>query len=200
VPFWFCRDCNEIIPAKKESLPIDPTKTIPPVDKCPKCGSKNINPSEDVCDCWVDSSVTPLIITGYFGHEKYFEQAYPVTMREQGHDIIRTWLFYTTFRCLMLTNEEPFKEVLVNGHILGPDGYRMSKSRGNVISPEERLDEFGADSLRQALLSLTIGSDFPFKWEVVKYNKAFLQKYWSASRFAHQFINDYNLSFEENKD
>jgi len=68
----------------------------------------------------------------------------------------------------------------------------MSKSRGNVIDPSHRLNEFGADSLRQALLSITIGSDLPFNWDSVKYGKGFLQKYWSASRFVQQFINDYN--------
>jgi valyl-tRNA synthetase len=64
----------------------------------------------------------------------------------------------------------------------------MSKSKGNVVNPEDRLTEYGADSMRQAVLSLKIGSDFPFKWEVVRYCKSFLQKYWSSSRFASQFI------------
>jgi valyl-tRNA synthetase len=83
--------------------------------------------------------------------------------------------------------------------ILGPDGTNMSKSKGNVVNPEERLDEFGADSLRQALLSITIGSDFPFKWDTVKYGKGFLQKYWSAARFAHPFIKNYDMMDERPK-
>ncbi len=194
IPFWYCADCDEVIPSREDQLPIDPTKGRPPVDRCPKCGSERIEPSSDVCDCWVDSSITPLIISGYFDHQPHFERSYPTSMREQGHDIIRTWLYYTTLRCLILTGKPPFHDVLVNGHILGPDGYRMSKSRGNVISPEERLEEYGADSLRQALLSLTIGSDFPFRWEIVRYGKGFLQKYWSATRFAHSFLSDYTPS------
>ena len=199
IPFWYCSACDEVIPAKKEQLPVTPELAKPPVDKCPKCGSTEIEPSLDVCDCWVDSSITPLIISAYFEDEKLFERAYPTSVREQGHDIIRTWLFYTTLRCLLLTGKPPFREVLINGHILGSDGHKMSKSKGNVVSPEERLEEFGADSLRQALLSLTIGSDFPFKWEAVKYNKGFLQKYWSVSRFAYQFIKDYEPSDEDMK-
>ncbi|MFH0897804.1 MAG: valine--tRNA ligase [Candidatus Bathyarchaeota archaeon] len=191
IPFWYCSSCNEIIPALKEQLPVTPEKGKQPVDRCPKCGSEEIEPSPDVCDCWVDSSITPLIISGYFEDEVLFKRSYPTSIRQQGHDIIRTWLFYTTLRCLLLTGKQPFKEVLINGHILGPDAHKMSKSKGNVISPTDRLEEFGADALRQALLSLTIGSDFPFKWEAVKYNKGFLQKYWSVSRFAHQFIKDY---------
>jgi len=171
-----------------------PETDKPPVNKCPSCGSDKIAPSLDVCDCWVDSSITPLVVSGYFEDEKLFKRLYPTAIRQQGHDIIRTWLFYTTLRCLLLTDKPPFREVLVNGHILGPDGHKMSKSKGNVISPEARLEEFGADALRQTLLSLTVGSDFPFNWEAVKYNKGFLQKVWSVSRFANQFITDYRPS------
>ena len=199
IPFWYCDACGQIIPAKEEQLPVTPETTKPPVEKCPSCGSARIEPSLDICDVWVDSSITPLIISGYFEDEELFRRTYPTAIRQQGHDIIRTWLFYTTLRCLLLTGVAPFREVLVNGHILGPDGHKMSKSKGNVISPEERLEEFGADALRQALLSLTIGSDFPFSWEAVKYSKGFLQKLWSVSRFAHQFIRDYEPSDEDAK-
>ncbi|RLI32172.1 valine--tRNA ligase, partial [Candidatus Bathyarchaeota archaeon] len=156
-----------------------------------------IEACEDVCDCWVDSSLTPLVISGYFNREDYFQVAYPASIRQQGHDIIRTWLYYTVLRCLLLTGKKPFKEVIVNGHILGPDGYRMSKSRGNVIDPQEKIDEYGADSIRQALLSLTLGSDFSFNWDIVKYCKGFLQKYWSALRFAYRFTKEYQPSPRE---
>jgi valyl-tRNA synthetase len=190
IPFWYCNSCDEIIPARKEQLPVTPEEVDPPIKQCPKCNSAEIQPSFDVCDCWVDSSITPLIITGYFNDKDLFNLLYPTSIRQQGHDIIRTWLFYTVLRCLLLTDKTPFEEVLINGHILGPDGHKMSKSKGNVVSPETKLDEFGADSLRQTLLSLTVGSDFSFNWEGVKYSKSFLQKYWSVARFAFQFIRD----------
>jgi len=194
IPFWYCEDCNEPIPARIDQLPVNPPKDTSPLKSCPRCDSSNIKPSEDVCDCWVDSSITPLVISGYFESAPHYSRIYPADVRQQGHDIIRTWLFYTVFRCLILTDNHPFKQVLINGHILGPDGYKMSKSRGNVVDPNQRLNEFGADSLRQALLSITMGSDLPFNWDSVKYGKGFLQKYWSASRFVQQFINDYKPS------
>ena len=197
LPFWYCLDCKMIIPAKMEQLPVDPPKAEKPTQICPKCGSSAIEACEDVCDCWVDSSLTPLVISGYFNREDYFQVAYPASIRQQGHDIIRTWLYYTVLRCLLLTGKKPFKEVIVNGHILGPDGYRMSKSRGNVIDPQEKIDEYGADSIRQALLSLTLGSDFSFNWDIVKYCKGFLQKYWSALRFAYRFTKEYQPSHRE---
>jgi valyl-tRNA synthetase len=205
IPFWYCDDCEEIIPPAREQLPVVPECLPSPVEKCPKCGSKNIKPSLDVCDCWIDSSITSLLISGYFDDCERFGRMFPTTLRQQGHDIIRTWLFYTTLRSLLLTGEQPFRTVLVNGHILGPDGSKMSKSKGNVVSPEDKLAEFGADSMRQAVLSLKIGSDFPFKWEVVRFCKSFLQKYWSSSRFASQFIRysappSVNLEFLETVD
>ncbi|MEM3364862.1 MAG: valine--tRNA ligase [Candidatus Methanomethyliaceae archaeon] len=188
IPFWYCKTCNYIIPPRIEDLPVDTTIDEAPSEVCPKCGSTQISGTSDVCDCWVDSSITPLIITGFFKDTNRFKKTYPVDVRQQGHDIIRTWLYYTVLRCKIITGEGPFKEVLINGHILGPDGSRMSKSKGNVIMPEEGIRNYGADAIRQAVLSLTLGSDFPFKWEPVKYGKAFLQKVWSSVRFAGGFI------------
>ncbi|MCC6012965.1 MAG: valine--tRNA ligase [Candidatus Verstraetearchaeota archaeon] len=199
IPFWYCKDCGFIIPPKKEQLPVDTTKDKPPVDLCPKCGSNNISGTSDVCDCWVDSSITPLIITKFFEDESFFNRTYPVDLRQQGHDIIRTWLYYTILRCKIITGKGPFKNVVINGHILGPDGTRMSKSKGNVIMPDEGIEKYGADALRQALLSLTLGSDFPFKWEPVKHGKSFLQKIWSSVRFASQFIVNTRKEIDINK-
>lgn len=202
IPFWYCKNCNFIIAPNEEDLPIDTSVERAPVEVCPKCGSTEILGTPDVCDCWVDSSITPLIVTGFFNDRKRFERTYPVDVRQQGHDIIRTWLYYTLLRCKIITGETPFKEVLVNGHILGPDGSRMSKSKGNVIMPEEGIRNYGADAIRQAVLSLTLGSDFPFKWEPVKYGKAFLQKVWSSARFASSFLRgeDYEIRVDELED
>jgi len=200
IPFWYCTNCGHIICPNEDQLPVDPRKDPPPVDKCPVCSSRNLDGVKYVCDCWVDSSITPLIITGYFSNREVFEKIYPTTIRQQGHDIIRTWLYYTVLRCLLETGEKPFQEVLINGHILGPDGLKMSKSRGNVVMPEEGLTKYGADAMRQALLSLTVGSDFPFKWEVVRHGKGFLQKIWSSARFIRFFLKDLNLEEVNIKD
>lgn len=198
IPFWYCEECGEIMAPSRNRLPVNPAKDPPPTSNCPRCGSEAMRGTEDVCDCWIDSSITPLIVSRrYSGDGDFHSKTYPSDVRQQGHDIIRTWLFYTVLRCLILTGKPPFGEVLVNGMILGPDGHRMSKSKGNVVSPVEGLDEYGADALRQALLSLNVGYDFPFKWEVVRYGKAFLQKLWSASRFAYPFVEDYETRSDD---
>jgi len=182
LPFWVCADCGELIPAKEADLPVDPSVQSPPVPACPACGSKNLIGVKDVADGWVDSSITPLWITGFFKNKELFEKLYPVDVRQQGYEIIRTWFWYSAFRGIALTGRPPFKSVLVNGMILAPDGKPMSKSRGNVINPLDAVRQYGADPLRYGLLSLTVGADFPFRWEAVKRGRALLQKIWSAYR------------------
>lgn len=196
IPFWYCAGCGQIVPPREEDLPVDTTVAKPPVERCGRCGGSDLRGTTDVCDCWVDSSITALMITGFFTDKKRFERTYPVDYRQQGHDIIRTWFYYSTLRCTLLTGRAPFKGVFLNGHILGPDGSRMSKSKGNVIMPEQGVSQFGADAIRQAVLSLTLGSDFPFKWEPAKYGKGFLQKVWSSVRFAEGFLSDPSYTLE----
>ncbi len=186
LPFWYC-DNLHLIPADISSLPIDPTKADPPVGKCPQCGLP-LRPLTHVADVWVDSSVTVLYLSGFYDNKSRFARVFPADVRLQGTDIIRTWLFYTFFRTLMLTGNIPFKKVIVHGQVLGPDGTRMSKSKGNNVSPMDRIDEFGADAIRMTLLDASLGDDFPFKWDTVKGKKLLLQKLWNASRLAYPFI------------
>ena len=192
LPFWVCRKCGEIIPARKEDLPVDPVRDPPPVDKCPKCGSTEIEGVKDVCDCWVDSSITPLHISKWMEDEEFFKLTYPVTLRPQGYEIIRTWAFYTIFRCTILTGEKPFEELLINGMVLGSDGKMMSKSLGNYVSPEEVLEKYSADAIRQWSAQASLGEDYSFQWKEIEYGQKFLTKLWNAARFIYMHIKDYS--------
>jgi len=180
VPFWYCQKCGCIIAPKKEDLPVNPAIEKPRINKCPSCKSQAIVGASEVCDCWIDSSITPLLIAEWSSTLKY----YPVDLRQQGSEIMRTWAFYTIVQCYLQAGQIPFKKVLVNGMILGPDGHAMSSSLGNTIDPLEAIEKYGADALRQALLSASIGSDFPFKWKDLEYAHSFLQKFWNTTRFA----------------
>ncbi|MFP3203864.1 MAG: valine--tRNA ligase [Metallosphaera yellowstonensis] len=186
LPFWHCENLH-LVPADPSSLPVDPTKSSPPLEKCPHCGLP-LKPVTHVADVWVDSSVTVLYLAGFYNNKERFAKAFPADVRLQGTDIIRTWLFYTFFRTLMLAGDVPFKRVLVHGQVLGPDGTRMSKSKGNVVSPMDRIEEYGADAIRMTLLDAAIGDDFPFKWDTVRGKRLLLQKLWNASRLAYPFI------------
>ncbi|MFW9937402.1 MAG: valine--tRNA ligase [Candidatus Thorarchaeota archaeon] len=166
IPFWYCKECGEIISPKKEDLPIDPVKIGPPVTSCPKCKSKQIIGEKDVCDCWIDSSITPLVISKWLDDEDFFKRTYldAEVHRPQGYEIIRTWLFYTLFRCKLLTGKAPFSEAMINGMVAGPDGRHMSKSYGNIVSPDEVMPDFGADSIRQWAALGSLGDDYPFEF------------------------------------
>ncbi|MCK4238652.1 MAG: class I tRNA ligase family protein, partial [Candidatus Lokiarchaeota archaeon] len=172
IPFWYCNDCGEIFSAKREDLPVDPAKVESPVKECTKCKSKDIIGEKDILDCWIDSSITPLVISKWKIDNDFFDKTYMKARvhRPQGYEIIRTWLFYTLFRCKKLTGKDPFDEVMINGMVAGPDGRKMSKSFGNVVSPDEVLFLYGADALRQWAAMGSLGDDYPFEYSWIEKN------------------------------
>jgi valyl-tRNA synthetase len=187
IPVWYCDSCSSVVLPSEDELPIDPTIDRPS-QPC-QCGSESFTAEEDVLDTWMDSSLTPLIIAGW-PNENY-EKLYPSNIRQQGHDIIRTWAFYTIMRCQALTGVKPFHEVVVNGMVFGDDGHKMSKSRGNVIAPEEVIGEYGADALRLWAANSVPGSDVPFAWKDVQHGYKFIRKFWNAFRFAQMHLEQY---------
>jgi len=194
LPFYYCEHCNKIIPAEISELPIDPTLKE---KKCPHCNSI-LSPAKDVCDCWVDSSITPLIVSKWLNNEKYFNKTYPVSLRPQGHEIIRTWAFYTIFRCMVLTGQIPFAQILVNGMVFGPDGKKMSKSLGNVVEPNEIVVKYGADATRQWACTFVPGSDTALIMKDIDYGKRFITKLWNAARFIEMNLQDYEHEQSKN--
>ena len=187
IPVWYCKDCGEVKLPREEDLPLDPTHKQPK-EEC-QCGCKDFRAEMDVLDTWMDSSITPLVIAGWPSIE--FRDLYPSSIRQQGHDIIRTWAFYTILRSLALTGEAPFQSVVVNGMVFGEDGHKMSKSRGNVIIPEKVVEEYGADALRLWAANSVPGSDVPFAWKDVQHGYKFQRKLWNAFRFVNMHLSDY---------
>ncbi len=187
IPFWTCEKCGEVIPADEKDLPADPRGTT---KKC-KCG-ETAKGDPDVCDCWIDSSITPLTVTKWGDDEKFFKKTYPASLRPQGYEIIRTWAFYTIFRNLMLTGKPCFKDLMINGMVAGPDGKKMSKSLGNVIEPEDVLKKYPADAIRQWAAGGSLGEDYPFSWDECEHSSKFLTKLWNISRFIEGHLKDYS--------
>ncbi len=186
IPFWVC-ECGTIIPASPGELPIDPRGTT---RKCPQCGG-DARGEQDVCDCWVDSSITPLAVSKWGKDADFFKKTYPVSLRPQGYEIIRTWTFYTIYRNHMLTGQTCFKELMINGMVAGPDGRKMSKSLGNVIEPDEPLQKYSADTIRQWAALGSLGADYPFSWEECEHSQKFLTKLWNISRFIESHLKDF---------
>ncbi|ADN37109.1 valyl-tRNA synthetase [Methanolacinia petrolearia DSM 11571] len=181
IPVWFCSKCGEVILPDEEDLPIDPT-VDKPKKPCPKCGSTEFHGEEDVLDTWMDSSISVLNITGWDGSGT--PKLFPAQIRPQGHDIIRTWAFYTILRSVALTGSHPWENILVNGMVLGDDGFKMSKSRNNIIAPEEILVKYGADPFRQwSAAGASTGQDIVFNWNDVIAASRFQTKMWNINRF-----------------
>ncbi|MDD1718323.1 MAG: class I tRNA ligase family protein, partial [Methanoregulaceae archaeon] len=181
IPVWFCCSCGTMVLPDERDLPVDPT-IDKPKKPCPTCGSDKFSGEQDVLDTWMDSSISVLNVTGWDGSgtPPYF----PSQIRPQGHDIIRTWAFYTILRSVALTRQKPWDEILVNGMVLGEDGFKMSKSRGNIIEPGEILVQYGADALRQwGAAGAATGSDIMFNWNDVVSASRFQTKMWNIVRF-----------------
>ncbi len=189
LPFYYCEKCGATEAADENHLPFYDEKAAP--RKC-ACGA-GMTPETSTCDCWIDSSITPLIIAGWPDDWQRFARLYPATLRPQGVEIVRTWAFYTIYRSgVALTGIPPWKEILLNGNVLAPDGKKMSKSLGNVISPDELLKNYPADAIRQwAAMSGAMAKDRPFSYEDLKFAKSFLTKLWNAARFIELNLEGY---------
>lgn len=186
IPVWYCRSCGEVLVAKEEWLPLDPNQTRPPV-RC-KCGSDDFIPEKDVLDTWMDSSISALAVAGWPDRK---DLRMPTQLRPQGHDIIRTWAFYTILRTKSLEGVRPWDTILVNGMALGEDGHKMSKSLNNFIRPEEVFATNGADALRQwGAMGGSPGNDIMFQWKEITAASRFQQKLWSIFRFSLPLIAD----------
>ena len=197
IPVWYCKDCGKVILPEVEDLPIDPT-VDKPKHAC-ECGCEEFVPEVDVLDTWMDSSISPLSIAGW--PDEDYVNHFPSNIRPQGHDIIRTWAFYTTLRCLALTDQKPFDDIVINGMVFGEDGNKMSKSRPEfVVGPEEVIEKYGADSLRTWAANSVPGSDVIFDWKDIKHGYRFLRKFWNAFRFISMQIFDEEISYGEVKD
>jgi len=189
IPVWYCNQCGKVQLPAPEDLPVDPSIETSP-NQC-ECGCNDFIGELDVLDTWMDSSITPMVIAGWPSPD--FKNNYPSDLRPQGHDIIRTWAFYTILRCKALTDEKPFNRIVVNGMVFGEDGHKMSKSRGNVIAPEAVIEKYGADAMRLWSANSVPGSDVPFDWKDVKNGYKFLRKFWNAFRFINIHIADYKM-------
>ncbi len=189
IPIWECKECNEIVLANEDSCYCDPTIDTPPVDKCPKCGGKLVG-SEDVFDTWMDSSISPLYNTFWERDEEKFKKLYPMSVRPQAHDIIRTWAFYTILRCTLITDEKPFENMMMGGFILSEDGTPMHSSLGNVIDPIKVIKKHGADAFRCYAASCALGEDNPFRTKDVIRGVKLLRKIWNVEMFISNVISN----------
>jgi valyl-tRNA synthetase len=142
-----------------------------------------------VLDTWMDSSISELNLIKYKSNQEFFKKAYPVTLRPQGKEIVRTWLYYTLLRGFLETGKPCFRDVWIHQHILDEKGRKMSKSLGNVINPQDILKEEGGEALRlwSAIEGDLSKGDFICSREKIKAEKKTLNKLLNISRFVMMF-------------
>ncbi|QLH75753.1 MAG: valine--tRNA ligase [Methanomassiliicoccales archaeon] len=187
IPVWECDACGHVVPAREEDCYIDPTMSDPPVPVCPECGGK-LSPCEDVFDTWMDSSISPLYCTFWQRDEEKFKRLYPMTVRPQSHDIIRTWAFYTMLREYLVTGKKPWENIMIHGFIMAPDGTPMHTSAGNVIDPMPLLEEYGADALRYYACTCALGEDNAFRERDVVHGKKLCTKIWNLGKLVEKTV------------
>src|SRR5439155_23165873 len=141
-------------------LPVDPSTDLPDgytPEQRDKPGGFAGDP--DVMDTWATSSLTPQIAGGWPDDLDLYQRVFPMDMRPQGHDIIRTWLFYTVIRSHLEHDSLPWTNAAISGWVLDPERKKMSKSKGNVVTPMPLLDQYGADAVRYWAAGARLGME-----------------------------------------
>ena len=188
VPIWYCKKCKEPVLGERGKY-VQPWKEKPSINSCPKCKSNEFEGETRVFDTWFDSSISPLYIMGWESNKEFFEKHKPCSLRPQGKEIVRTWLYYTLLKCYLLTNEPIFDSAWINYHIVDDKGNKMSKSVGNVIDPQKVISNYGAEALRlwTAAEGNIVNTDLRCSNQRIAGGAKTLNKLWNVARYVSMF-------------
>jgi valyl-tRNA synthetase len=199
-PIWYCRDCATPLGARVEDLPVDPLEDAPPLDACPQCGGP-LDGDPDVMDTWMTSSLTPQINTNWAEtpDRPLAAPAWPLTLRVQAYEIIRTWLFYTLVKAHLHADSVPWTHVMLSGLGLNEQGKKLSKrdilgkpGEYNRYDPEQVIDLHGADALRYWAAGSHLGNDTRYNEQDVKVGRKLVLKLWNVARFIEQYLGEFD--------
>lgn len=186
-PIWYSKRAGEegkVLFASADQLPVDPLVDLP------KGYTRDeVEGDKDVMDTWATSSVSPQLSAHGISADNCkdkarFEKLFPADLRPQAHEIIRTWAFYTIVKAHLHSNSIPWKHVMISGWCLAADKTKMSKSKGNVVTPVELIRDKGADVVRYWASTSRLGADTAFSEDLLKIGKKLVTKLWNATIFA----------------
>ncbi|MDR6868412.1 valyl-tRNA synthetase [Microbacterium resistens] len=197
IPLWYGldengeRDYDRVITPDHALLPIDPTTDVPAGYSEEQRGAPGgFDAEKDILDTWATSSLTPQLAGGWERDEELWKLVAPFDLRPQGQDIIRTWLFSTMLRSTLEDDRAPWRHAAISGFIVDPDRKKMSKSKGNVVTPADVLDKHGSDAVRYWSASSRLGMDAAFDPQnptQVKIGRRLAIKILNAAKFVLSF-------------
>ena len=172
IPIYYCSDCKNVMASKTN------------IEVCDKCGSKNVWQDPDVLDTWFSSALWPITTLGWPEKTPELDYFYPTTVLVTGFDILTQWVTKMVYMGLECNNDVPFTNCLIHGLVRDEKGRKMSKSLGNGIDPLDIVKDYGADTLRVALVKdMSMGMDTRFSQNKVDDARTFINKVWNASKF-----------------
>ncbi len=190
IPVWYRLDgegnpdYERPLVALREQLPVDPMSDVPKgFDASQRDQAGGFSGEADIFDTWFTSSLTPQIGSHWGLDPARHARLFPADIRPQGHDIIRTWAFYTIAKALLHEDRIPWRHVVVSGWVLDPDRKKMSKSVGNVITPMPLIEQHTADGARYWAASARLGTDTSADEKVFKVGKRLATKIFNAGKF-----------------
>jgi valyl-tRNA synthetase len=192
IPVFNCSNCDYIHIPEEDKLPIDP-KFLSQEMECPECHNGKLIPEKNVLDTWFTSALTPEINNQNKLNGKLRNKMFPMSMRPQAHDIIRTWTLYTILMSLYRYNKVPWDDLMISGHLLVKKGEKISKKTGgDKYKPEELIKEYSADAMRYAVSGASLGRDAYFDKQEVDKGKKLVTKIYNAGRLALSNLHDFD--------
>ena len=189
-PVWYRLDAegradyDAPLLAERARLPVDPTVDVPTgYDAAQRDQPGGFTAETDVFDTWFTSSLTPQIGSHWGTDDTRHGKLFPSDLRPQSHEIIRTWAFYTIAKAMLHERSVPWHHVTISGWILDPDRKKMSKSRGNVVTPMHLLEQYGSDGVRYWAACARLGTDTAFDEKVFKVGKRLVTKLFNAGKY-----------------